>query len=238
MSPSSWIVALVVTFAAALVQGIVGLGFAVVSVPVLSLVDPRLAPVPQLLVTLPLAISMTWRERSHLDLSGVGWVLAGRLPGAGLGLALLVVGSSGTLDVLIGAVVLVAVLIVASGFHLRRNAATEFATGVVSGTTSLVASIGGPPLALLYSDASEGTARSSMAAVFTVGILLTLSVRMAGGFISWEDVRIAAVLFPALVAGFLVSSTVKDRIDRTTFRRAMLTVSALAAAGLLARGLM
>lgn len=36
------------------VQGIAGLGFAMVSVPILALIDPSFAPVPQLLMTLPL----------------------------------------------------------------------------------------------------------------------------------------------------------------------------------------
>ena len=53
--------ALVITAIAAMLQGSVGLGFAMVSVPLLSLIDPRLAPVPQLLVSLPLALAMAWR---------------------------------------------------------------------------------------------------------------------------------------------------------------------------------
>ena len=50
---------------AALVQGTVGFGFAIVSVPVLSLVNPALAPVPQLLVQVPLSFGMFLRERRH-----------------------------------------------------------------------------------------------------------------------------------------------------------------------------
>ena len=82
MSPTDLAIALVVTFFAAAIQGVVGLGFAMVSVPILALIDPSLAPVPQLLTTIPLTVSMAWRERGHLQLSGIGWVLAGRVPGA------------------------------------------------------------------------------------------------------------------------------------------------------------
>ena len=80
MPADAWILVLafLITIAAGLVQGTIGFGLAVVSVPVLSLLDRDLAPVPQLLIALPLALAMVWREWRHLDLSGVGWVLAGR----------------------------------------------------------------------------------------------------------------------------------------------------------------
>lgn len=51
-------VAFVVTALSSTVQGTIGFGFAVLSVPVLSLLDTRLAPVPQLLLALP--ISLWW----------------------------------------------------------------------------------------------------------------------------------------------------------------------------------
>ena len=89
VSPTELAIALVVTVLGAIVQGTIGIGFGVVSVPILFLVNPILAPVPQLLLAVPLAITMTWRERTHIDAGGVAWMLAGRIPGAVIGLALL-----------------------------------------------------------------------------------------------------------------------------------------------------
>jgi uncharacterized membrane protein YfcA len=45
--PVQLVVALAVTFLGAVAQGVVSIGFGVLSVPVLSLIDPVLAPVPQ-----------------------------------------------------------------------------------------------------------------------------------------------------------------------------------------------
>ena len=53
-----WILAFVITGGAAAVQGVAGVGFAMIAVPVLALIDPRLAPVPQLLVVIPLTMYM------------------------------------------------------------------------------------------------------------------------------------------------------------------------------------
>lgn len=227
--------ALTVTLFAAAVQGVVGVGFAMVSVPVLALIDPALAPVPQLLVTVPLTVAMAWRERSHMDIAGVGWIIGGRIPGALLGLALLAVATQATLDLAIAALVLVGVAILGSGYHVQRNAATKFGAGVLSGTAGLVASVGGPPLALIYSREEGATVRASLAAVFTIGLLITITARAVTGNISGTDVRVALVLFPALAGGWALSTRLAHRVRQETLRLAILGLSAIAAAGLVAR---
>lgn len=223
------------TLFAAAVQGVVGVGFAMVSVPILSLIDPALAPVPQLLITIPLTVAMAWRERHHMDTHGVGWIIAGRVPGALIGLGLLAVATQRTLDVAIAATVIIGVAILASGYHLHRNPATKFGAGVLSGTAGLVASIGGPPLALIYSREEGPTVRASLAAVFTIGLVITLTARAVTGNISGTDVRVALVLFPALAVGWLISTRLAHRIRQETLRRAILVLSAVAAIGLLIR---
>lgn len=237
MSPIAWMVALVMTMLAAAVQGVVGLGFALVSVPVLILIDPSLAPVPQLLMTLPLTVVMAWRERQHVRLSGIGWVVAGRIPGAAIGVALLAVATRRTLEVAIAVIVLVAVAVLASGVHLKRNAVTEVGAGVLSGISGLVASVGGPPLALLYSRDEGQVIRSNLAAIFTIGIIITVAARTISGNITWEDARVAAILFPALLVGYLLSLRVKDRVSQPLVRRAILILSTVGAVVLLARAL-
>jgi uncharacterized membrane protein YfcA len=235
VEPWILVLALAITVAAGLVQGTIGFGLAVVSVPVLSLLDRDLAPVPQLLIALPLALAMVWREWRHLDLSGVGWVLAGRLPGAALGVVLLKLVSDAALDVIIASLVLVGVAIVASGVVIRLTPLTKVMAGVASGTMGLVASIGGPPLALLYRDVEGGRLRSSLNAIFSIGIIFSISVRGATGEISRNDIKLALVLLPAAFAGLWLSRFFIDQIEGVKLKNAVLVISALAAAGLLLR---
>lgn len=224
-----------ITALSAAVQGAVGFGFAVLSVPVLSLVNPALAPVPQLLVTLPMTLAMAWRERSHLHLKGVGWVLAGRLPGAALGILLLKSFDERVLDVVIALMVLGSVAILASGVHLRSTPTTQFGAGVASGTAGLVASIGGPPVALLYRNHSGPAIRANLAVIFTFGILISVGGRALAGEMTGSDVRVALVMLPALAVGLLASGRMLSRVEGRFLRTAILTLSAIAAAGLLAR---
>ncbi|MCJ7780291.1 MAG: sulfite exporter TauE/SafE family protein [Acidimicrobiia bacterium] len=237
MSAAALITALVVTFVAAAIQGVVGMGFAMVSVPILALIDPSLAPVPQLLITLPLTVSMAWRERRHIQLSGVGWIIGGRIPGAVIGIGLLGVATQQTLDIAIALIVLGAVAIIGSGFHVKRTPFSEFGAGLVSGVSGLVASIGGPPLALLYTRDDGPTVRSNLAAIFTIGLMITISARALTGNITLSDVRVAAILFPALAAGYVVSYRFKNRISQPIVRNAILVLSLLGAIGLIIRAL-
>lgn len=237
IGPVQLVVALAVTFLGAVAQGVVGIGFGVLSVPVLSLVDPMLAPVPQLLMALPLTVMMSWRERIHADLRGVTWVLVGRGPGAVAGLLLLAFATQQTLDVVIAAVVLSGVAIRATGVTLARSRLTDALVGAFAGTASMVASIGGPPMALLYQDEPGPTIRASLGMVFTIGLLVTLAGRALTRLITGTDVTIALVLLPAMLAGYAASIVIANRVATSAMRVGILTLSAFAAVGLLVRAL-
>ncbi|MDH3730718.1 MAG: sulfite exporter TauE/SafE family protein [Acidimicrobiia bacterium] len=235
VSAPDLIAALIITAFAASVQSSAGVGFAIVSVPLLSLLDERLAPVPQILVVLPMVISMAWRERHAIDLDGVGWILVGRLVGAGIGLALIKMATETTLDVLVGLAVLAGVIILATGAKVRRTPVTQTAAGTVASVTSLVASMGGPPLALLYHDAKGETIRASLATVFIFGVTLTIAIRAASGEISRTDVEVALWLLPAMLVGLRMGRHLAARLEGAPLRRIILALSAAAAVGLLAR---
>lgn len=237
VDPLALALAFVVTVFASLVQGTVGVGFAMVAVPVISLIDPELAPVPQLLVALPLTLAMAWRERRSMDLQGVGWIIGGRFPGLFLGLALLAVATQSTLDLAIGSIVLVAVAVLVSDVHIARTPLTKFAAGVGAGVTGMIASMGGPPLALIYSRDEAAMIRSTLAAVFSIGVTTTVIARMATGNVTSTDVRAAAVLFPGVVLGYAAAIVVSGRIHDSAVRIGILAVSALAGAALILRGL-
>ena len=226
----------VVMFAAA-VQGTIGLGFNIVAVPVMSLINPVLAPVPQLILSLPQSLGAVARERTGVDRNGVFWILLGRLPGAALGVWLLAVATDRALDAVIGSLVLVAVIILASGIKFARNRAVEFGTGVFAGVSSYVSAIGGPPVALLYSEDEGPTIRATLGLIFLVGASLTLVVRTVAGDITWNEVVVGLALIPAAGVGFALSSWLKERVAPSQLRAAILAVSSVAAIALLGRAL-
>lgn len=133
--------------------------------------------------------------------------------------------------------VLLAVAIIASGYNVRRTKLSEFGAGALSGVLSFVASIGGPPLALLYSRDDGPTRRSNLAAVFTIGLTITVVARIASGNMTWDDALVALILFPALALGYAASLRFKNLVPQGFAKATILFLSAAGAVGLIVRAI-
>lgn len=235
--PAVLIIALAVTVVASMLQGTIGFGFAVLSVPILALLYPGLTPIPQILLAGPLTFSMALRERRQLDLTGAGWIVAGRLPGAAIGALLLATVTRQALDGVIAIIVLAAVVALAAGLTVRLTPLNKFAAGVASGITGTTSAIGGPPLALIYRNEEGGTLRSSLGAIFTIGVIINVTTLTIVGQIHRQDIVTALLLAPAVAVGLFLSRYLKGRVEGAVLRRGILAVSALAAIGLAVRTL-
>lgn len=227
--------ALVVTLIAALVQGTIGVGLGMLSVPVLSLIDPVLAPVPQLIITLPLTLAMLNGEKHAVEWRAVLRVAAARIPGIGVGIWLLSRADRQSLDIMIGLIVLTAVVVIGTGVTVHRNRLSEVVAGIISGATGTVSSIGGPPLALLYRRDRGPAVRSNLAAIFFIGIAMMLAARAASGFVTGTDLVVALWLAPTVAVGYLIARRLQRRVEGGPIRGAILLVCAVAALGLLIR---
>ena len=230
--------AFIVSFLASALHSTVGFGFALISVPLLSLLNPLFAPVPQLLVVLPLTLAIVFRERHAVEVRSTLWIFAGRVPGAFIGVALLKLLSNAALDVLMSLMVMVGVVIVVSRGTFRRTSAREFGAGVASGTMAMVSAIGGPPIALLYRNDTGPTVRANLGLVFAVGLCITIGVRAAADEISWDEVAIGAALLPAVLLGLRASQSLIPRVEGSRLRNAIVIVAGGAAVLLLARGVL
>jgi len=98
-----------------------------------------------------------------------------------------------------------------------------------------VSGIGGPPLALLYRDASGPTIRSTLGVLFAVGIVATVVTRGAVGQVTALDLKLGAVLLAPVVLGTWLSRFLHDLIEGRGLRAAVLALSATAGIGLLLR---
>ena len=238
VSPWILILGIVVTYLAATVQATIGFGFSLICVPVLSLVEPSLAPVPQLFALAPLTIGMAWRERGSMDLKGVSWVLLGRVFGAGLGVYCLSVASKSMLNILIGGIVLLAVLLVWQKPQFKRMPVTEICAGTVSGMGALISSIGGPMLALLYRNESGAVLRSSMAAIFVIGLMITFGARITSGHISLQDLWIGLCFMPPALLGLRTSSSFLQLVEGSILRWTILGIAGGSSLVMIAKGLL
>lgn len=217
------------TVIGAMVQGSLGFGMNVVSVPVLALVVPKALPVTAIMLGIPVSIGMARYERQALDRPGVGWIIAGRVPGTVAGAVVVATVSTAVLQALAGVIVLVLVLASAVVPSLPVRSSTQVVAGVVSGVTGTAAGIGGPPLALLYQHHPGPTMRSTLAAAFVVGTSLSLVTLGIAGQVHLDQVLLGLGLAPVVLAGSVLGRRFHRFLERGWLRPAVLVLSAITA---------
>jgi hypothetical protein len=220
----------------ALVQGAVGLGVGLVAAPVVTLLDPTLMPVSLLVAGFILPALMLAAEREHID-RRVGWVLAGRLLGTAPGVWALSVLSTDQLAAVVGALVLVGVALTVRTFAVPVNRSTLTTAGFVSGVGATAASIGGPPLALVYQHEHAARLRSTLALVFALGSLVSLVALALAGQVQARALWAGIGFLPFLAAGLGLSVVLRSRLAGTRFRAAVLVVVSVSALAALTQGL-
>ena len=215
--------------AGAVVQGSVGFGLSLVAVPVLLLIDPRLVPGPVLCVAIVLTLLIARRERRSIDLFGVTWGLAGRLPGTALGAAALVVMPRDRMSLAFGVLVLLAVAMSASKLRIRPTPLTLVSAGMLSGIMATTAAIGGPPIALVLQHSPGARLRGTLSGFFLVGASVSLLALVVVGRFGREELLLAAALLPGILVGYMISRWTAPWLDRGYTRRAVLAVATAAA---------
>jgi uncharacterized membrane protein YfcA len=228
---------LIAALAAAL-QGAVGFGFALVSAPILVLLDVRLVPGPLIAAGFVLTVLVAWRERATIHLEGVGWQLVGRVPGSACAAVLVSAIPQGSMGVPVAAAVLVGVVLSATRLRLRPRRWTLVGAGALSGFLGTTSSIGGPPLALVYQHESGPRLRGTLAATFALGCVVSLSALAWIGRFGRPELGLALALCPAVLLGFGVSHRIARFLDGGYTRLSVLLVSAAAAAILLVEGVL
>ncbi len=207
-----------------LLQGSVGVGFALVVSPVLALAAPGLLPGTVLILMLPMNAFVAWRERRSVDRAGAAWIMLGCCAGALAGLAVLAALPAGSLRAFIGfaTILTVGASLMGGSFKLGRpvllgaGRITETATG-----------IGGPPMALAYQHQPGPVLRATLAACFLVGEVVSLVLLAATGRLHGEQVVAAAWLLPALGLGVVGTRWSYGRLNGRPLRVAMLVFALL-----------
>lgn len=219
-------------------QGVVGLGLGLVLAPVIGLTEPELLPGLALWLAMvypALTLSRDWRSA---DRRGLAWALGARVPGTVVGVWLVAISPIRVLNVLVGAMVLVAVALTARAVDVRLTRPTLVGAGFVSGIAGTATSIGGPPLAIVYQREESDVLRSTLGVYFMVGAAFSLVGLGISGEMTLQEFHLFILLTPVLLAGFLISGPVRDHLDHGRVRRLLLSICAASATLLILRSVL
>jgi uncharacterized membrane protein YfcA len=227
LSPAVFSAVFIAMGIGAVLQASVGYGMALIAGPFLVLIDPRFVPGPLLVSSVVLSLLMANREKQSIDLWGLKWALAGRIPSAFLGAAILAAIPKDYMIVTFGGLVLLAVAMSASGLRFPARRRVLFSAGVLSGLMGTIASIGGPPIALVYQDAPGRRLRATLSGYFIVGAVISIIALISIGRFGRAEMWLSLLLLPSVLVGFLVSNRVVPVLDRGYTHTAVLVVAAL-----------
>lgn len=235
MSPDHLVLLSAAVAFAAFVQGTIGVGFALITAPLLGLLEPALLPVGVLALMLPLNFYVAWRERPAIDTRGAGWITAGRVVGTAGGLWVLAALSANALAIFVGGSILAAVLatLAMPAFAPSRHALVG--AGLVTGITETATGVGGPPLALVYQHQPVPVMRATIAVCFLVGEIVSLLVLFASGRMGAPQFAGAGLLLPGLAVGGLASRYMHLRVNTRWMRMLVLVFATVSALVLLAK---
>ena len=209
----------VLLFASAAIQGILGFGFAVISSPILVQIEPLLVPQILSLLALPMAYRIYQREKKEVDWNPFKFLFLGRVIGGPLGLLLLINLNERLLSISVGAIVFFAGVATFNEWTLERNNQTSWIAGSLSGIFAMIAGVGGPPIAILYRGASGKEFRPSLNAVFTFGIIITLSLLFISGEIYRDHIVLILYLAIPVALGLKLSSSLFSDVSDATISK-------------------
>ena len=230
-----FLLAILVVAAGSALQATIGMGMALLSVPLLAWIDPALVPGPILCAVMALSIAVAWGERGAVSHGILIVALCGFAAGSGLGAVLLRLFAGDDLPRLFGLLILAAVALSLAGLPIRASRPALLVGGLASGVLGTMAGVQGPPIALVLLHTPPDRLRGTLCAFFAVGAALSLATLAATGLFRLPQMELGLALLPGVPLGFAVAPLLRRRIDRRRARWAVLAISAVSALGLLLR---
>ena len=237
MTTTTLVVILIIMMIATLFQASIGFGANLIAQPLVFQLEPDLVPGSVLMTTAMLSVLVFVRDRRSVDHRMLATALAGAVIGIGLGVYVIRIVSETTMAIVVASCVLAMVALVVFGGSRPRSTRSLFLAGNAGGFGSVTAGIGGPPLALLFTDAEGHETRGFLAAFFLATSVLTFIGLVAAGRFGARQATDGLLLLPAGLVGFALSKPLLPLVDRGLTRPAILVVSGGSAALLLLRSL-
>ncbi len=231
------IVVFVAWFLGGFVNGIAGLGAAMVAMPIVSCVmDVRLAILSSCIGGTAVSIFIAYMYREHCIYRVIRSMGLGCIPGAVLGTLILRIAPAHWLQFTLGSLLILYVLWQCMDkrphpFHISLPGA--FLGGFGSGLFNTAVSFGGPPVAIYttLSGMNKDISRSILSVFVLVMSVISLVTQATAGMYTQEVLSAGLFALPGAFAGLLVSMPFAKSIKEKTFHKVLFIL--IAAAGMI-----
>lgn len=219
---------------AAFAQTLSGFGFALIAVPLMSVV---LAPQVAVVVATMVGAVSTFVQATTDRRDALGplafRMTAAAYAGMPLGFFVFLVVSEGVLRLVVGVAVLAAAAVLVRGFRLESpSKGLDWVMGLVSGVLATSTSTNGPPLvfALQARGMSPREFRATINVVFALSNVGALAFFVGGGKVDAEGLTGFAVALPVMFVAMRLGYAARPRVEGERFRRLVIALLVLAGA--------
>ncbi len=234
MFDSSYPLVFLAWFLGGFVNGVSGMGAAMVALPIVACVLEMSEAVPSsCLVATVVAIYVAWMYRAHCRYAPVVPMFIGCIPGALVGVYVLRVVPGVWLQAVLGLTLVV--YVVWQRFHRAgaahpENVPAGAASGFASGFANAAISFSGPPAAIyaLYVGWDKDTTRGTLGLYFLGICIVTCAMQAAAGFFTPVVLKAAVYGMPGALAGLLASLPFARTVRENVFQGILLVMIALA----------
>lgn len=214
--------ACVIVFFAAILQSSIGFGFALITIPFLTLLYPvHLAISLNIVLTLCVSLGSLIGVWKYMDKGFTGKLLIGTLFGTPIGMLIYTYLDVHWLKISIGLLIIALTAALISGFTFslpERSAANIL--GVMAGILGASVSLPGPPV-IIYLTA-RNTDKKSFAGtnltLFSFTYLISMILLLASGHLPAKVWPMTLHLIPFIILGVIVGYMIQSRINQKLFR--------------------
>ncbi|MEI4473877.1 sulfite exporter TauE/SafE family protein [Frigidibacter sp. MR17.24] len=219
-------------FAAAVLRGLTGFGFALAAVPAMSfVVSPARAVAIAILLQCLVGLRDLVTMRALIDRRALALMSAGALLGTPVGIVALTRLSPDAMRMVLSAIVVVGLLALLARVRLPAGRGPAIGAGLLSGIFSGLAAMPGPPAIAYFLGRAVPAAniRASLMVFFFLTSLMALPGLYLAGRLDTETGLLALTAFPALLAGTWAGGRAFLRLGEGGYRTAAIALLALTA---------
>ena len=219
------------------VQAWMGLGFGLLSAPLLYLISPDYVPGPILMLGFILSAMVIVKNRQQVNWTRTLPATLARIPGAWIGAVLLAAMPQHILSIVLGSALLLAIWISTRHIQLQTTPLSLTTAGFFSGVLGTATSVGGPPMALVYQHKDRVTTRNDLALFFLLSTPVSIIMLALNGWFTLQTVYLTLPLIPGVALGYLLAEFLAGRFQEATVKKLIIALSVLAAWSVLLDGL-
>lgn len=218
-----------------IVQTTAGMGFAMVSVPMLALISLDFVPGPTIFVNLFLTALMLGDGKSAVVRQEMTILLPAILVGTVLGAVVLAYVPVEIVGVFFALLVLFSVVVTFIVKVQCLTASGLIIGGIAAGLMGTASGIHGPPQAVIYQHEPIQKIRATLALVFLIAYTLPLLALAFSGEFNIALAVTGLLLLPGLLLGFQLGKRARQQVSQSRARMTTLSIASASAVILLVK---